>query len=141
MNLEHRLHHAARELRAVEIEAPPLAALSAPRRPTGIVSRVPALVMPVLFVLGGLAVIAGGGLGRTAGSPDATPAAASVGAAPVAAVPDDATATNRTADRRPLTALQEIALIASLRPASVAVDDDADAVVSHTAPMLSGPYR
>ena len=69
-DLERRLHHAARELRSIDIEPPPLATIApsraSARRPSGLAARVPALVMPVLFVLGGLAVI-GGALGNQVG--------------------------------------------------------------------------
>lgn len=60
-DIERRLLHAARELRAVPIEPPPLSSLGRPGPcPSGLVARLPALVMPVLFVLGGLAIAAGG---------------------------------------------------------------------------------
>ena len=54
MNLEHRLHHAARELREVTIDVPPLGT-----RPTstGLTRRtrlVPALAAPLLFAAGAL---------------------------------------------------------------------------------------
>ena len=58
--IEQRLFRAGRELREIEIEAPPFELLvSRPpaARPSGWMMRVPAMLMPVLFVLGGLAVI------------------------------------------------------------------------------------
>lgn len=110
IELERRLQHAARELRELQIEAPPLPTLHAARRPSGIAGRVPALVMPVLFVLGGLAVVAGG-IGRQPEvSSEATSAAPA--AAEVAAIAGD---TDEFAVPT-LTAHQEIALIASLVP-------------------------
>ena len=111
IELERRLQHAARELREVQIEAPPLSSLSAPRRPSGILGRVPALVMPVLFVLGGLAVVTGGVGRQPEPASEATTAApAAVEAAAVTAETDESAAVT-------LTAHQEIALIAALAPA------------------------
>lgn len=113
-DLERRLHHAARELRSIDIEPPPLATIApsraSARRPSGLGARVPALVMPVLFVLGGLAVI-GGALGHTAEPPEALPAEPAAVAPPAQS--------GSTADpgvSRPLSARQELALIASLKP-------------------------
>ena len=132
-DIERRLHHAARELRSVEIELPPLGPLAERHVPTarrsGLAGRVPALVMPVVFVLGGLAVLTGG-LGRTT-DPSATlaPAPAPTVAgqagdpgevAEAVAVPPlgapGATGGAAT-DGPPLSAHQEVALIAALAPA------------------------
>jgi hypothetical protein len=130
-DLERRLHHAARELRSIDIEPPPLATISASRRPTGIAGRVPALVMPVLFVLGGLAVIAGG-LGRTAESPDAGPAA-TVAAGPVA---DEGRQAEPDEIGRTLSVHDELALIAALVPpkstTAVAPDLPEESVRTHS---------
>lgn len=133
-DIERRLHHAARELRSVEIEPPRLAPFAMHQVPTvrrsGLAGRVPALVMPVLFVLGGLAVIAGG-LGRSADPPAAVPAAptatvpgqvahpGTIAATAVAAPPATPRATT-SADTggAALTARQEITLIAALAPGS-----------------------
>lgn len=114
IDVERRLQHAARELRGVEIEPPPLGSLGAPRRPTGVARRIPALVMPVLFVLGGLAVVVGG-VDHRGDAPDATP----VGEAVAPAV-DDATGDVEpdAGVTRALTAREEIALISSLGPVS-----------------------
>lgn len=107
IDLEQRLQHAARELREIEIEPPPLRSLTAGNRPRGWVARIPALVVPAMFVLGGLALVAGGiERGDTSG-PDADHAAAV--ATPVAA--------SRPVGTPVLTAREEIALIASLAPA------------------------
>lgn len=54
MNLEHRLQHAARELREVTIDVPPLGTRAAA---TGMARRtrlVPALAAPILFAAGAL---------------------------------------------------------------------------------------
>ena len=113
-DLERRLHHAARELRSIDIEPPPFASVAAPGRPSGLVGRVPALVMPVLFVLGGLAVVAGG-LGRTTEVPDAQSNPPAVEVTPIAAQP------GRIAGETSapiLSVHQELALIASLAPAA-----------------------
>lgn len=50
MNLEHRLQHAARELREITIDVPPLGRPVRRRRP----SLVPALAAPMLFAAGAL---------------------------------------------------------------------------------------
>jgi hypothetical protein len=132
-DIERRLHHAARELRSVEIELPPLGPLAerhvATGRRSGLAGRVPALVMPVLFVLGGLAVLTGG-LGRTTDPPatlapappaDVAGQVADLGEvveATAVATPGAPGATSAAAaDGRPLSAHQEIALIAALAPA------------------------
>ncbi len=60
MNLDQRLHHAARELRELRIEPPPLGSAAMPTARSTPLRRVPALVAPMLFVLGGLVVVAGG---------------------------------------------------------------------------------
>jgi hypothetical protein len=147
-DLERRLHHAARELRSIDIEPPPLATISAPSRPTGLAGRVPALVMPVLFVLGGLAVIAGG-LGRTAEPPDALPAAAvehDVGQGigqgvehRVAADPPDPT--ESAAIAASLTVHQELALIASLAPTATPGHDVLPTPTASAARTLARQYR
>jgi hypothetical protein len=147
-DLERRLHHAARELRSIDIEPPPLATISAPSRPTGLAGRVPALVMPVLFVLGGLAVIAGG-LGRTAEPPDALPAAAvehdvgqGVGQGVelrVAADPPDPT--ESAAIAASLTVHQELALIASLAPTATPGHDVLPTPTASAARTLARQYR
>lgn len=51
MTIDRRLHHAARELRAVPIEVPPLGSPPSRRRPTRILQG---LAAPVLFVAGGV---------------------------------------------------------------------------------------
>jgi hypothetical protein len=138
-DIERRLHRAARELRSFDIEPPPLATLPAPGRPTGLAGRVPALVMPVLFVLGGLAVIAGG-IGRTTDSSDALPAVPVVEVGPVAdergGGEDDPAAIVPS-----LTAHQELALIASLTPARPPVDEVTGAPVTSPVRTLARSYR
>lgn len=140
IDLERRLQHAARELRAVEIEPPPFESLTAPRRPSGITGRIPALVMPVLFVIGGLAIVAGG-MGREAEQPAAT---ISAEVEPPVRGDDDAAASSGelTVSAPALTARQEIALISSLAPAlprSVAETPPVAPVVD--ADSLSRRYR
>jgi hypothetical protein len=56
MTIDRRLHHAARELREIEIDAPPLPKVSAGhvRR-----SKIPAVAASLLVVLGGIAVWSG----------------------------------------------------------------------------------
>ena len=132
--LERRLYHAARELRAIDIEPPPLVAVSSTRRTAGLAARVPALVMPVLFVIGGLAVVVGG-LGRTAESPEALTAPPSVVSDAGERVEPEAPSV--TAARRPLTAHQEVALIATLAPTQAAPDDVVDPPVDVDAPVRS----
>ena len=84
------------------------------------------MVMPVLFVLGGLAMVAGG-MGREV---DEVPPAPPAGATAVA---PQATAATPRPSAPPLTVHQEVALIATLGSARVAtpepagVDDDAGA--------------
>ena len=53
MTIDHRLHHAAREIREIEIDAPPLPSVSAGhvRR-----SKIPAVAASLLVVLGGIGV-------------------------------------------------------------------------------------
>lgn len=116
MDVERRLQRAARELREIEIDVPPLASLGRHRAGgRGLAGRVPALVMPVLFVLGGLAVAAGT-LQRGTDSTDDTAAAivatdrGSDGPQDDVAVDADATSGSV------LTAREEIALITSLGP-------------------------
>lgn len=60
MNIDQRLHHAARELREVAIEPPPLGTGRSLGARTGTLRRIPALVAPVLFAVGGLVMVAGG---------------------------------------------------------------------------------
>jgi hypothetical protein len=139
-DIERRLHHGARELRSFDIEPPPLAKLSATRRPTGLPGRVPALVMPVLFVLGGLAVIVGG-LGRTTESPDALPAVPIVEVGPVADERGGEDTDDPGAIVPSLTAHQELALIASLAPERPANDEVTGAPVSDAGRTLSRSYR
>lgn len=59
MNIEHRLHHAARELREYPIAVPPLDG-SAPAQPRTRSMAVPMLV-PMLFVVGALFAVGGAG--------------------------------------------------------------------------------
>ena len=79
MNLERRLHHAARELREVPIDTPPLGrpSVAAVRR-----SPVRPLVAPVLFALGGLVMV--GGALRTQSTDPAPPVTTSPAAPAVA---------------------------------------------------------
>jgi len=111
IDIERRLQHAARELREIEIEPPPLEHLGVRRR-TGVVGRIPALVMPVLFVVGGLALVAGGMDPQVDGPTDA-PVVDAVEQSSTAA-PEPVVAERSSAPT--LTARQEIALISSLRP-------------------------
>lgn len=60
MNLEQRLQHAARDLRNLHVEPPPFDIAGAPGSRSASVRRIPALVAPVLFVLGGLVMASGG---------------------------------------------------------------------------------
>lgn len=57
MNIDRRLHHAARELREVSIDVPPLGDPARPRRTTPRRPRLAALAAPMLFVTGGLLAV------------------------------------------------------------------------------------
>ena len=56
MNIDQRLHHAARELREIHVAAPPLPAKSAGHP---LLSKIPAVAASFLMVLGGVAVWSG----------------------------------------------------------------------------------
>lgn len=135
IDLERRLQHAARELREIEIEPPPLEHLDGRRPARSVVGRVPALVMPVLFVLGGLAVVAGG-VSRQA---DEVP----VTAEPATTMVPEAGADGGGADSAApmLTAHQEIALISSLGPATVGSGDPGSSPEADDVRTLAQRYR
>lgn len=133
MDVERRLQHAARELREIEIEPPPLESLGGRRRVSGVVGRIPALVMPVLFVLGGLAVVAGG-LSREADDGPSTAASATV------EVPSSER--DVSGDERPvLTAQQEVALISSLGPPTARPGESAAPAGAADLRTLTQRYR
>lgn len=108
MNLEQRLQHAARELRELPVETPPLfAGAPSPVRGTP-TRRIPALVAPVLFALGGLVMVAGGLRNTTAGdAPDS-------GAVPTAIDATTPARRSTPAAVAPITAEQELRIIAAL---------------------------
>ena len=128
-DVEQRLLRAARELRELDLAPPPLPGVDTPANPAA--SRLPALVMPVLVLLGGLAVMAGA-LGRDAGTdPVAEQAVAVIATSgpaspavetPVSLVPDAAVevpldAAAPVAQRvRVLTAHEEVVMIGALAP-------------------------
>ena len=107
--LERRLQRAATDIRSLEIEPPPFESL-APGRPVPSPVRRPArlaaLVVPALFVVGGLAVLTAAPL-QSSGWSD-TPGHA-VADAPAAAAGAAAAGTDRG-----LTPREEVQLIASL---------------------------
>lgn len=118
MSLDRRLHHAARDLREVAIEPPPFEHVLAGRVR---VRRMPSLVAPMLFVLGGLVVASGvtGGLAQPdeRNVPDQTDL-------PVATDPSSAPDVQQFSAPAPISALDEMLLIADLAPATpVAIDD------------------
>lgn len=120
IDIERRLQHAARELREVRIDPPPLPVdAPAPRHRTG---RLPTLVMPALFVLGGLAMVVGGTGRQTDDTVDDT---APVTATAAIAAPEVLSAPSAAAPT-PLTARQEVALIASLAPARATPEPEPD---------------
>lgn len=131
IDIERRLQHAARELREVRIDPPPLPTERSERH--SLTGRLPTLVMPVLFVLGGLAIVAGG-MGRTVEEvPPALPAAAT------AVAPETAAAVPRST-APPLTVHQEVALIATLGSARVATPEPAlEGAAGATAPAAPTP--
>lgn len=128
-DVEQRLLRAGRELRELELAPPPLPGVESPSRPS--TSRVPALVMPVLVLLGGLAVMAGA-LGRDVGTDPVAEQAVAVVAtsapvppatrAPDSVAPDApvdaqvAAAAPAAEPVRVLTAHEEVVMIGSLAP-------------------------
>lgn len=82
MNVDHRLHHAARELREVHIETPPLVGPPpvSGHRTSG---RIAATVAPILFAIGGLVMVAGGLRSESASRPESLPVPATIAPAPV----------------------------------------------------------
>lgn len=132
-DVEQRLLRAGRELRELELAPPPLPGVESPSRPSA--SRVPALVMPVLVLLGGLAVMAGA-LGRDVGTDPVAEQAVAVVAtsapqppatrAPDSVAPDAsfdpqvaaqvAAAASAAEPVRVLTAHEEVVMIGSLAP-------------------------
>jgi hypothetical protein len=128
-DVEQRLLRAARELRELDLAPPPLPGIALPTRtPT---SRVPALVVPALVLLGGLAVMAGA-LGRDVGTDPVAEQAIAVVVTSAAPTPVDAVVhppiegepvgdpAGRAAPAvrpvRVLTAHEEVVMIGSLAP-------------------------
>ena len=117
IDIERRLQHAARELREVRIDPPPLPTARSDRH--SLAGRLPTLVMPVLFVLGGLAIVAGGMERQVEHAPPAPTASAAPAPAPVAPS---------------LTPRQEVALIASLGTGRSPSAAPADSAIAPTVP-------
>jgi hypothetical protein len=126
VNLEHRLQHAARELREVRIETPPLDG-QIPSARSGSLRRIPALVAPVLFTLGGLVMVSGGLRSETPtfDSPPAT-----------GAVVTSRTAETGSTATRTTSPIEELRLISSLvAEIEPPADSTADRPVARPGPV------
>ena len=126
MNLEHRLQHAARELRDVRIETPPLSG-QIPSARSGSLRRIPALVAPVLFAIGGLVMVAGGLRSETP-TFDSPPATEAIVTAPTAEAGSTAVTTTSPIDELRLIT----SLVADIEPPA---DATADRPVARPGPV------
>lgn len=111
-DIDLRLHRAARELRELDIAPPPLQLSGRPGGPASVIRRVPTMALPVLVLLGGLAVMVGA-LSRDV---DTTPVAESVLTAETASDPATAlaAAVPPPVTVRVPTAHEELVMIGSL---------------------------
>lgn len=115
MSVDQRLHHAARELRELQVDIPEFAP---PRRRSAALASV---VASVLFVIGALGVLATDA--RDGGAPSQV---AAVAAAPVAEPAAEPAMVPPPADATPvLTPRQEMLMIASIAGTRTAADGDA----------------
>ncbi len=126
MNIDQRLHHAARELRELNIEPPLLDLGAVPLARAAPHRRIPALVAPMLFVLGGLVMVAGELRPDTARVDEPAPAPTTV----TKPTPDAVDASSIPVRTTPTDELRMIAeLVADIGPDLAPDQDQADSAV------------